>query len=528
MRRTLYALIACLFIGHRISSDALRQSSFSFKRRGTSPQYNAASAADAARKLSLAPPLTAPKFVWKMAWNTGKFALKVLPYTTRSYVPVDSNVNLSVLYWKSIGGDGTARKMLPGSFSRLMTSRAGRLFFPRLHHQNVKIRSEYIDTRLREIIEETPEEVALRICIVGAGFDSRGVKLIEENSNNDNGNDNGRDIEVYEFDLPGVIEEKRIVLSQSKLAKDVVDRVNLREIDLNNLETARGVLLEVVRGGGKEGKQRVVVVLEAVIIYVDDPTAVLNLLGEVLHDGNARDEGEDGDLFRNALVFADRLPKESVSYANEEEARSLLGGLDWGLELTDFMPKPGLASSMGVAQAQAAQAQVKIKEGFVDAAVSESQPEAAVPETQLESQPTPMLNDELPPRGTKLDEFLVLVCRCYAGAGLAHAVDFATANKLPAAAGLVPFAELPPLGQALGVLWVVVGVGQLAASEGGSRAMQQAGLILYGAYEIALTVAAWSITNDPDRNLSRLGAAAGVQLAVAFCFVELRRQSMNE
>ena len=56
--------------------------------------------------------------------------------------------------------------------------------------------------------------------------------------------------------------------------------------------------------------------------------------------------------------------------------------------------------------------------------------------------PTPALalveGDEprLPPSGTKLDDFLVLMGRCYAGAGLAHAADFATGNALPAAAGL--------------------------------------------------------------------------------------------
>ena len=143
--------------------------------------------------------------------------------------------------------------------------------------------------------------------------------------------------------------------------------------------------------------------------------------------------------------------------------------------------------------------------------------------------PTPALTLEgdeprLPLSGTKLDDFLVLMGRCYAVAGLAHAADFATGNALPAAAGLPPFALLPPAGQALGVVWVLVGILQPIAS---TRAAQQAGLIAYGAYEIILTLAAWTATSDPDGNLMRLGAAAGLQVFVGYCFVELRRQSIE-
>lgn len=131
---------------------------------------------------------------------------------------------------------------------------------------------------------------------------------------------------------------------------------------------------------------------------------------------------------------------------------------------------------------------------------------------------------ELPPSGTKLDDFLVLVGRCYAGAGLAHAIDFATANALPAAAGLEPFADLPAAGQAFGVVWVLLGLVQPLAA---TRETQQAGLIAYGVYEIILTLAASTATADPEGNLARLGAAAGVQAIVAYCYFELKRQSIE-
>jgi hypothetical protein len=131
---------------------------------------------------------------------------------------------------------------------------------------------------------------------------------------------------------------------------------------------------------------------------------------------------------------------------------------------------------------------------------------------------------ELPSSGTKLDEFLTLLGRCYAGAGVAHAVDFATANALPAAAGLVPYTALPPAGQAMGVLWCLLGMVQPLAT---SRSSQETLAIAYGVYEIILTLAASTLTSDPDGTLGRLGAAAGLQAVVYFCYVELRRQSVE-
>ena len=140
------------------------------------------------------------------------------------------------------------------------------------------------------------------------------------------------------------------------------------------------------------------------------------------------------------------------------------------------------------------------------------------------SRPSLLSLAELPPSGTKVDEFLSLMGKCYCAAGIAHAADFASGNALPAAAGLGPFASLPMEGQALGVFWVLIGVIQPLAS---TRAAQQALVAAYGAYEIILTLAASTATSDPDGNLMRLGAAAGLQLIVGFCYYELRKQSLE-
>ena len=131
---------------------------------------------------------------------------------------------------------------------------------------------------------------------------------------------------------------------------------------------------------------------------------------------------------------------------------------------------------------------------------------------------------ELPPSGTKLDEFLQLLGRCYACAGIAHAADFATANALPAASGLLPFSQQSATGQALGVVWCLLGVVQLISND---RAQQQGLLAAYGVYEIVCTLAASTVSADPEGAPLRLSAAAGLQAIVAYCYFELRRQSLE-
>ena len=127
----------------------------------------------------------------------------------------------------------------------------------------------------------------------------------------------------------------------------------------------------------------------------------------------------------------------------------------------------------------------------------------------------------LPPTGTKLDDFLLLLGRCYAVAGVAHALDFATTNSLPAMAAVT---SLPPIGQAMGVLWCVIGAAQPLGKERKTRTALAAA---YGAYEIVLTIASGAATSDPDGVALRLAAAAGLQAVVIFCYFELRRQSME-
>jgi len=75
--------------------------------------------------------------------------------------------------------------------------------YPRLHHANVGIRTRFIDQCLDRVIVEEGE-TGLNVLILGAGFDSRGVRLLKEG-----------DTRVVELDLEKVIKEKEQVYARN-------------------------------------------------------------------------------------------------------------------------------------------------------------------------------------------------------------------------------------------------------------------------------------------------------------------------
>lgn len=212
------------------------------------------------------PSTRAPRFLWKLAWDFGKKSLSILhnPYLTSGYVPSDRNVNLSVLYWKALDGDEYARALLPGRLGRLFTSRAFRWMYPRLHHANVGIRTRFINRCLESVVAE--EEggdggvaditQGFNVLILGAGFDSRGVRLLDGGGVVDKGK-----VRVVEFDLEGVVKEKGKVFERNYRRRRRRRRKSagwggsqeqlpiLTNINLNYLEGTRATLSDEIQEG---------------------------------------------------------------------------------------------------------------------------------------------------------------------------------------------------------------------------------------------------------------------------------------
>eukprot|EP00966_Prymnesium_polylepis_P294038 6790835-Prymnesium_polylepis.1 len=113
---------------------------------------------DVASTVGVAAPWTAPRWMWSGAWRVGH---RALPWLHRwdPAAATDTNVNLWVAWLKAIAGNrwraadgGLAYDMLP-SWTRRVVSRPVAWLYPRLHHQNVALRTAYLDRAVSRELE---------------------------------------------------------------------------------------------------------------------------------------------------------------------------------------------------------------------------------------------------------------------------------------------------------------------------------------------------------------------------------------
>jgi hypothetical protein len=248
------------------------------------------SIAEVSAALGCEPPLSVPKWVWKWAWEVFKAAMPLLHLFDRLR-PSDTCVNLSVAWWKAIAGNrrgaitsdgGLAWDLLP-PVTRHIVGYPLCLLFPRLHHQNVALRTAFLDAACQsEVRRAHAQGHRVRLVALGAGFDTRSLKFA------------GWDlVGSYEVDLPEVVAEKKRVLEERLLKR----RPSLASVlptlvpgDLNHAFSAFESLYEAIaqremldRGGGREretetktnagmwqGPVHTVFVCEALMIYLRD------------------------------------------------------------------------------------------------------------------------------------------------------------------------------------------------------------------------------------------------------------------
>ena len=150
-----------------------------WQRRGVYPDrpdtLDAASAT-----LGISAPWRAPRWVWAAAWRGGK---RVLPFLHRwdECAPADTCVNLNVCWLKAIAGNrrgdarlrdgGLAYDLLPPVTRRVVAWPLCCLF-PPLHHQNVALRTAYLDGAVTAALADDDLARAMPAS-VGAGFDVR-------------------------------------------------------------------------------------------------------------------------------------------------------------------------------------------------------------------------------------------------------------------------------------------------------------------------------------------------------------------
>ncbi|VEU45135.1 unnamed protein product [Pseudo-nitzschia multistriata] len=298
-----------------------------------------------AAKLGVRPSKEASKGTWQRAWKLHKRLIPLL-HSTDGCKPPDSSLNLACMWWKALSGNDRSSPvydkelsydLLPSGWRKILRLRR---FYPRLHHANVELRTAYLDGRVGEIAAQqqnggNPKKI--RLVCMGAGYDTRGVKMIERTTVD----------RVIELDLPEVVNAKerlfwRLLKRRPWLKEFECSMPTLVPSDFNDLldveQKLRALLLgDEPDGPDEKAEWHTIFVFEGVMIYLNDgvPSSLLGLTSKILRENN----------LEGSICFADRL--ENVPGGDYDAGVNELKKNGW--ELKDWSPKPGLARHMGYA-----------------------------------------------------------------------------------------------------------------------------------------------------------------------------------
>lgn len=304
------------------------------------------------------PPWTAPRWMWKYAWRYGNRALPLL-HRWDDCAPTNTNVNLMVCWLKAIGANhwrglddgGLGYDLLPPVTRRIVAKPFASLY-PLLHHQNVLLRSAFLDIHVEAELRRTGcggstgsggSTVSDVVVVLGAGFDLRSLRLKSPEA---------RAAQWVEVDLPHVIDQRKRLLARlarrrSPLETRIASLTQLAA-NLSVASEVRAVLRTGLRASPARGHAGVasgghaIFVVEALMIYLAPEVAAAMLRACV-------EEARAAGASHATLCFADRLPH--VSGCCREEARGVLRTAGFVSDDAAWLPKPGLARHMGVARA---------------------------------------------------------------------------------------------------------------------------------------------------------------------------------
>ena len=296
-----------------------------------------------AKRLHVKPTKDATSKTWKRAWKTHKRLIPIL-HSTDSCKPPDSSLNIACMWWKALSGndknspvydEGLAYDLLPSGWRKIASRRAIKIF-PRLHHGNVELRTAYLDNAVREIAKESKDRprqrhgsdshVKIRLVCMGAGYDTRGVKMLER----------GIVDTVVELDLPEVVDAKKRLFTRLQKRRPRLADMSMPVLipsDFNDVSDVKKKLDQVLKED-INGDWHTIFVFEGVMIYLNDgvPSSLLNVTSTALSERG----------LQGSLCLADRL--ENVPGGDQELGRIELQRNGWSI--ADWCPKPGLARHM--------------------------------------------------------------------------------------------------------------------------------------------------------------------------------------
>lgn len=315
------------------------------------------SPAQVAKRLNVKPTAEASAKTWKRAWNTQKRMIPIMHYMD-SCKPTDSSLNIACMWWKALSGNdinspvhdnGLAYDLLPSGWRKIASRRVTR-FYPRLHHGNVELRTAYLDKAVTDIVQEVKDQdqdqkqdqeegnastsrpIKIRLVCMGAGYDTRGIKMLER----------GIADKIVELDLPEVVHSKQRLFTRLQKRRPSLANISMPTLipsDFNDIPDVKKKLEQALEGDIDEDADAnfdwyTIFLFEGVMIYLNDgvPSSLLNITSDVLKERG----------LKGSLCLADRL--ENVPGGDEDLGEIELTRNGWNI--VDWCPKPGLARHM--------------------------------------------------------------------------------------------------------------------------------------------------------------------------------------
>lgn len=353
-----FIIILTLLLCVQCQSLSMRRDSSSVSRLFQNRLVNERLLLDASYTLQVPSPWNAPRWLWSFAWKLHSFMLPIL-HCFDTCKSSDSCLNLAVLWWKAISGNRkgctfdnhVAFDLLPSITRRVVMSPLC-YFYPNLHHQNVALRTAYLDSALEKEIEQcfseygssNPQQTRVKVIILGAGYDTRSLRFLNHRRYHTTQQKHNT-LQFFEIDLESVSTQKQKMFQRfcKRRSRKDSQLPRLLGADLNDLDAVKAQLSLAFEDAKSDGNCKIIYLVEAVLMYLDQ-SKVSPLLSMCVNEAKGISNRPI------SFVFADRLPNVTIDESNPEvEKESAIKTLQsCGLRVQQWLLKPGRARHMGV------------------------------------------------------------------------------------------------------------------------------------------------------------------------------------
>jgi hypothetical protein len=303
-------------------------------------------------------PWQVPPFCCKLAYRIQiRLVLPILHMFDDIELP-NSSLCLPIMWWKALlrksGSDNPdddpaawAHDLLPPS-SRWIV-RYFRKKIPPLHHQNIQLRTNFLDSRIKAMAAASKQK-RVRLVVLGAGYDLRTLRFLKQ----------GIVQQAIEVDLDYIIEAKKVILNSSRFqrSRPNCQLSQMAAIDLNNIDQSNSTLSKLLLSQNHdEYEDNIDIEGNDVTTNIDDDDNddifnIFLLKGILVH----LEAGTSSEILKilhalckqhsnGCLIFCDRI--QGVDDRRLDLAQKVLAESGW--DLIEFLSTPTKTPHFGVA-----------------------------------------------------------------------------------------------------------------------------------------------------------------------------------